>query len=117
MNPVTVVGVVASASGVCMALSPWLQVRRIRKLGDASEVSPGVFHTMRVNATIWLVYGLAATNFVIIVPNVVALATTTGTLLTIRRFTRAVDMRAVEIDVDDAHAPATAEHQLVAAGQ
>jgi len=86
MTLASLVGPVAAASGVAMALSPLLQARRIRALGDSSEVSAGVFQTMRVNASIWLTYGLAAGNVVIVVPNVCALITTTVTLLTIARF-------------------------------
>lgn len=86
----SLVGPVAAISGVVMALSPLLQARRIRALGDSSEVSAGVFLTMRANATIWLTYGLAAGNVVIVVPNVCALATTTLTLLTIKRFRHGV---------------------------
>lgn len=85
----SLVGPVAAASGVAMALSPLLQARRIRALGDSSEVSAGVFQTMRMNASIWLTYGLAAGNVVIVVPNVCALVTTTATLLTIKRFRHA----------------------------
>jgi uncharacterized protein with PQ loop repeat len=85
MNVESLTGLVASASGVFMALSPLLQARRIRAVGDSSEVSSGVFLMMRVNATIWLTYGLATANFVVVVPNAVALATTTFTLLAIRR--------------------------------
>jgi uncharacterized protein with PQ loop repeat len=96
----SLVGPVAAASGVVMALSPLLQARRIRALGDSSEVSAGVFHTMRMNASIWLTYGLAAGNLVIVVPNVFALATTTATLLTIKRFRHGGH---------GAHAPAPAE--------
>ena len=86
MTLASLVGPVAAASGVAMALSPLLQARRVRTLGDSSEVSAGVFQTMRVNASIWLTYGLAAGNVVIVVPNVCALITTTVTLLTIARF-------------------------------
>jgi uncharacterized protein with PQ loop repeat len=86
MTLAVLVGPVAAASGVFMALSPLLQVRRIRALGDASEVSPGVFRMMRINATIWLTFGAASASAVIVVPNVVALVTTTLTLLTIKRF-------------------------------
>ena len=89
MTLVSLVGPVAAASGVAMALSPLLQARRIRSLGDSSEVSAGVFRTMRVNASIWLTYGIAAGNLVIVVPNVCALVTTTLTLLTIKRFRHA----------------------------
>jgi uncharacterized protein with PQ loop repeat len=86
MTLASLVGPVAAASGVFMALSPLLQARRIRTLGDSSEVSAGVFLIMRVNATIWLTYGIASANPVIVVPNVVGLVTTTLTLHTIRRY-------------------------------
>jgi uncharacterized protein with PQ loop repeat len=89
MTLASLVGPVAAASGVAMALSPLLQARRVRALGDSSEVSAGVFQTMRTNASIWLTYGIAAGNVVIVVPNVCALVTTTFTLLTIKRFRHA----------------------------
>ena len=85
MTLASLTGLVASLSGVLMALSPLLQARRIRVAGDASEVSSGVFLVMRVNASIWLTYGLVSSNLVLVVPNVVALLTTTATLLIIRR--------------------------------
>jgi hypothetical protein len=97
MTLASLVGPVAAASGVFMAVSPLLQARRIRALGDSSEVSAGVFLMMRVNATIWLTYGLATANLVIVVPNVVALATTTVTLVAIKRHRHG-----------DGHAPAAA---------
>lgn len=86
MTLAVLVGPLAAASGVVMALSPLLQARRIRKAGDSAEVSAGVFQTMRMNASIWLTYGIAAGNAVIVVPNVCALVTTTVTLVTINRF-------------------------------
>jgi hypothetical protein len=78
-------GLVASVSGVVMALSPLLQARRVRIAHDSSEVSSGVFLVMRTNATIWLTYGLSNGNLVIVIPNLVALVTTTATLAVIRR--------------------------------
>jgi uncharacterized protein with PQ loop repeat len=89
MTLASLVGPVAAASGIFMAVSPLLQARRIRALGDSSEVSAGVFLMMRVNASIWLTYGLATGNFVIVLPNLVALVTTTVTLGTIKRFRHA----------------------------
>jgi uncharacterized protein with PQ loop repeat len=89
MTLASLVGPVAACSGVAMALSPMLQARRVRALGDSSEVSAGVFQTMRMNASIWLTYGVATANVVIVVPNVCALITTTATLLTIKRFRHA----------------------------
>ena len=85
MTLVSLTGGVAALSGVFMALSPLLQARRVLAVGDSSEVSAGVFLMMRVNATIWLTYGLSTGNHVVVVPNAVALATTSFTLLVIRR--------------------------------
>ena len=85
MTPALLTGLVASAMGVLMALSPLLQARRVQLAGDSSEVSSGVFLVMRVNASSWLLYGIASANWVLVAPNVVALATTTLTLFVIRR--------------------------------
>lgn len=90
MTLAALVGPVAAAMGVLMALSPLLQARRVRIARDASEVSSGVFLVMRVNASAWLLYGFATANVVLIVPNVVALVTTTATLLVLRRHRPAV---------------------------
>ncbi|HXE43571.1 MAG TPA: SemiSWEET family transporter [Conexibacter sp.] len=108
MTLASLVGPVAAASGVFMALSPLLQARRVRALGDSSEVSAGVFLMMRVNASIWLTYGVGSGNLVIVVPNIVALMTTTWTLLTIRRFRTG---HAAEAPASEAPAPATAPTQ------
>jgi uncharacterized protein with PQ loop repeat len=89
MTLASFVGPIAAASGVCMALSPLLQARRVRMLGDSSEVSAGVFQVMRVNASIWLTYGILSANVVLIVPNVVGVVTTTGTLMVIGRYRHA----------------------------
>jgi uncharacterized protein with PQ loop repeat len=105
MTLASVVGPVAAASGVVMALSPLLQARRIRALGDSSEVSAGVFQTMRMNACIWLTYGLSAGSVVIVVPNLVALATTTLTLLTIKRFRHAGHAAQAAVLAEVASAP------------
>lgn len=85
MTLVSLLGPVASGMGVLMALSPLLQARRVRIARDSSEVSSGVFLVMRVNCTAWLLYGVSISSLVLIVPNLVALATTTVTLVVIRR--------------------------------
>jgi uncharacterized protein with PQ loop repeat len=86
MTPASLLGLVAGCMGVLMALSPLLQARRVRVARDSSEVSSGVFLVMRVNASAWLLYGVATANVVLIVPNVVALTTTTVTLFVLRRY-------------------------------
>lgn len=95
MTLASLVGPVAAAMGVLMALSPLLQARRVRRAGDSTEVSSGVFLVMRVNASTWLLYGIASSNVILIVPNVVALLTTTLTLFAIRRNRPAAPAEAV----------------------
>jgi uncharacterized protein with PQ loop repeat len=90
MTLASLVGPIAAAMGVLMALSPLLQARRIRIARDSSEVSSGVFAVMRVNASAWLLYGFATANVILVLPNLVALLTTTATLYTIRRHRPAV---------------------------
>jgi len=91
MTPASLLGLVAACMGVLMALAPLLQARRVRVARDSSEVSSGVFLVMRVNATAWLLYGVATANVVLVVPNVVALTTTTATLLVLRRYRPAAE--------------------------
>ena len=91
MTPASLLGLVAACMGVLMALSPLLQARRVRIARDSSEVSSGVFLVMRVNATAWLLYGIASANVVLVVPNVVALTTTTVTLFVLRRYRPAAE--------------------------
>jgi uncharacterized protein with PQ loop repeat len=91
MAPASLLGLVAACMGVLMALSPLLQARRVRIARDSSEVSSGVFFVMRVNATAWLLYGVATANLVLVVPNVVALMTTTMTLFVLRRYRPAAE--------------------------
>ncbi len=104
MTLASIVGPVAATMGVLMALSPLLQARRIRIARDSSEVSSGVFMVMRVNASAWLLYGFATANVILILPNLVALATTTATLFTIRRHQPAVAPEATpEVPPRDVH--------------
>lgn len=96
MTLASLVGPVAACMGVLMALSPLLQARRVRLAGDSSEVSSGVFLVMRTNASVWLLYGLASANVIIVVPNVVGIVTTTLTLYAIRRHRPAAALVAQE---------------------
>jgi uncharacterized protein with PQ loop repeat len=115
MTVASLVGLAAAASGVFMALSPLLQARRIRAVGDSSEVSAGVFLMMRTNATIWLTYGIATGTAVIVVPNLVALVTTTTTLLAIKRFRHRAAHTPVAQPAARHHSPAAARVRVGAA--
>lgn len=111
MTFASIVGPIAAAMGVLMALSPLLQARRIRIARDSSEVSSGVFMVMRVNASAWLLYGFASANAILIVPNLVALLTTTATLAAIRRHRPIGDAAGpTPVPASAPHAPARDDH-------
>jgi MtN3 and saliva related transmembrane protein len=63
----------ASAWGVLMGISPLLQIRRMLCERSSRDVSLGYFAVLLIGFLLWIAYGLAAANLVLIVPNSVAL--------------------------------------------
>lgn len=63
----------ASAWGVLMGVSPLLQIRRMLRERSSRDVSLGYFAVLLAGFLLWIAYGLAAANLVLIVPNSVAL--------------------------------------------
>ena len=56
-----------------MALSPFLQIRRIVRQRSSRDVSIGYFLVLIVGFAIWDAYAVAIENIALIVPNTVAL--------------------------------------------
>jgi len=63
----------ASAYGVLMGLSPVLQIRRMIREKSSRDVSVGYFLVLLAGFSLWVAYGSAAGNMVLVVPNAVAL--------------------------------------------
>jgi MtN3 and saliva related transmembrane protein len=63
----------ASAWGVLMGISPLLQIRRMLRERSSRDVSLGYFAVLLIGFLLWIAYGLAAGNLVLIIPNSVAL--------------------------------------------
>jgi uncharacterized protein with PQ loop repeat len=63
----------ASAYGVLMGLSPVLQIRRMFREKSSRDVSIGYFLVLLAGFSLWVAYGSAAGNMVLVVPNAVAL--------------------------------------------
>ena len=78
-------GIVASCSGVLMALSPLLQARRVHAAGDSSEVSAALFFIIGANAAVWLTHAIVTSDPFLMVPNVVAITASTVTVTIVRR--------------------------------
>ena len=66
-------GAVAASWGVLMALSPLLQIRRMRHRRSSADVSITYLIVLQVGFSLWLAYGASLGNLAIVVPNLVAL--------------------------------------------
>ena len=82
----TVLAVLAACWGVLMAVSPGLQIRRMRQRRSSHDVSVAYFGVLVVGFVLWLAYGVALGNAALIVPNSVALAVGTVTVVIALRY-------------------------------
>ncbi len=88
MEAEPVLAVAAATGGICMALSPLLQLRRVLERGSSDDISIPFLLIVAVGATVWFAYGIAMPNAALIVSNAVAVATNLATIATVRRFRR-----------------------------
>jgi MtN3 and saliva related transmembrane protein len=65
--------IAASSWGVLMGIAPVLQIRRMLREQSSRDVSLGYFTVLLVGFLLWIAYGLAARNLVLVIPNSVAL--------------------------------------------
>ena len=65
-------GPVAAAYGVLMAVSPFLQIRRMLQTRSSADVSIGYLVVIEVGFGIWVIYGLSLPNLALAIPNTVA---------------------------------------------
>jgi MtN3 and saliva related transmembrane protein len=70
---ITVLGVSAGFWGLIMALSPLLQIRQMWLRRSSEDVSVGFFAVLLPGFALWIAYGLARSDWALIVPNVVAI--------------------------------------------
>jgi len=90
---VTVLGVVAAAWGVIMAVAPALQIRRMLARRSSEDVSLGYFAILLPGFALWIGYGTAGHDWALVVPNTVALTVgivTIALALSLRRRTSRV---------------------------
>ncbi|MGH3111512.1 MAG: SemiSWEET family sugar transporter [Gaiellaceae bacterium] len=81
-------GIVAATWAIAMALGPVLQIRKIVELRSSRGVSIGYFLILFVGFILWLAYGVAASSFVLIVPNTVAAIVVGATIAVAVRYRR-----------------------------
>jgi MtN3 and saliva related transmembrane protein len=78
--------IAAALWGILMAVSPLLQIRRIVIRRSAADVSLGYLAVLQVGFGLWVAYGLALQNPVLVVPNTLAALTGAATLLVAWRY-------------------------------
>jgi uncharacterized protein with PQ loop repeat len=112
MSFVSLTGLLASISGVVMALSPLLQARRVVAIRDSSEVSQAFVCVLIGNACVWILHGVATADAVLVVPNLVTIGAAGATLAIVRRY-RGGEHAADEVEhAHGATGPPTHEHEL-----
>lgn len=82
----SILAVAAATWAIAMALGPLLQIRKIIQLRSSQSVSITYFVVLFVGFVLWVAYGIAADNAVLVVPNVVAATVTVATIATALRF-------------------------------
>ncbi|MET0144673.1 MAG: SemiSWEET family transporter [Ilumatobacteraceae bacterium] len=87
----SVLAVCAAVWGVAMGLSPLLQVRQMLRTRSSRDVSMPYFLVLNVGFLLWFMYGLASSNLTVALPNVVAFAIGTLTIVVAWRLRDAVE--------------------------
>jgi MtN3 and saliva related transmembrane protein len=81
-------GLIAATWAIAMALGPVLQIRKIIEQKTSRSVSVAYFLILLVGFALWLAYGIAASSFVLIVPNAIAAVVILATIAVALRFRR-----------------------------
>jgi uncharacterized protein with PQ loop repeat len=78
---VDILGVCAATWGVVMAIAPVMQLRRMLRTRSSSDVSLGFFALLLPGFLLWVGYGVARGDPVLIIPNAVAFCVAVATML------------------------------------
>ena len=84
----SILAVAAASWGVAMGLSPVLQIRQMLVTRSSRDVSVPYFGVLNVGFLLWFSYGIASSNLVVALPNVVAFVIGTATIVTALRLRR-----------------------------
>ncbi len=83
-----VLAVAATAWGIAMAVSPLLQIRRMRATGSSADLSVGYLWVLQVGFVLWMSYGLALGNAALVISNTCSLVFGVTTIVVARRLRR-----------------------------
>jgi len=77
----TALAVAAASWGVLMGISPVLQIRRMLRERSSRDLSVGYFLILLVGFLLWICYGIAAGNPVLVVPNSISFVAAAVTVI------------------------------------
>ena len=83
--------IVAATTGVIMAASPVLQIRRMFVTRSSEDLSLACMGVLLVGFAVWISYGISLGNLALIIPNTVAIIVTITTIAVAIRFRSAAE--------------------------
>jgi MtN3 and saliva related transmembrane protein len=83
-----ILAVVATLAGFAMALSPTLQIRRMRRTRSSRDVSLLYLSMLDLGFVAWISYGWSIGNWALILSNTASLTIMSATILVALRFRR-----------------------------
>jgi uncharacterized protein with PQ loop repeat len=109
--------VCATFAGLAMALSPILQMRRMRRTRSSNDVSLLYLGLLNLGFVAWIAYGLSISNYVVAGTNTASFTFMALTILVALRYRRGSARRAAAALAAEAEAKAAAAEAKTAAGQ
>ena len=100
MTNADILGLGATLAGIMMAVSPFFQIRRMRKTGSSRDFSLLYAALLSVGFVAWLAYGLALGNAPMIVSNVASLSFMTVTIVVALAYRRRPEGRRAPTAMD-----------------
>ena len=94
MSTSDILAVLATIAGLAMALSPSLQIRRMRRTRSSNDVSLLYLGLLTLGFLVWIAYGFSIPNWVLVGTNSASLAFMVVTILVALRYRRAGSRRA-----------------------
>ena len=105
MQAADILAVCATIAGVLMALSPFLQIRRMRRTRSSNDVSLLYLSMLAGGFVVWLAYGLSIANWAMIISNTASLVFMAITIVVALSYRRAGARRAAAGEAALAPAP------------
>lgn len=105
----------ATAAGLAMALSPMLQIRRMRRTRSSNDVSLLYLSLLDLGFVMWIAYGMSIENWVVVGTNSASLTVMTITIIVALAFRRGGSRRAAAALTAEAEAKAAEAEARAAA--